>query len=83
MFEIKPHKWTEGDENCSAECYPFVNGKPVPELADCSHCEHYQGPEETCMAWFDRVRDAPLFCGPICPEFSNPIANAVLEAQDD
>ena len=55
----------------TSDFYPFVEGKPAPALADCSHCSHSR--EDTDCAKSEDV--GPLlyaFCGPICGHFSPP-----------
>lgn len=69
LIEIKPHSWIENEESYSADCYPFVEGKPEPKLADCCNCFKYREGADYCDEWKDKPEDAPLFCGPICPEF--------------
>ena len=69
--EIKPHSWRDkGGRKYHADCYPFINGNPIPAVASCSNCKLQQkGDEEYCDGWKDNPEDAPLFCGPICPKF--------------
>jgi len=74
MLEPKPHKWTERYEQHSADFYPFVDGIPRPDLADCDRCIY--GPtihDGYCDKGreIDGVKDAKLylFCGPICGYF--------------
>lgn len=69
MLEIKPHIWEEDGFNKKADCYPFVDGKPAPEIADCKFCKQDRPGNEFCNGWTENPGDAPLFCGPICPKF--------------
>lgn len=68
-IEIKPHRYRERDSQYSADFYPFIDGEPAPELADCSHCRHNPPEGEDCEP---SKSDSPLcypFCGPICGLF--------------
>ena len=76
-LEIRPHSWTERGENYSARFYPFVNGEPCPELADCENCRLYTG-AEYCDGWIEEPDNAPMFCGPICDRF-DPVPERVQQ----
>ena len=70
IVEIKPHKWKEHGRNMHANCFPFINGRPIYSIADCSCCKlQNKNEDELCNGWKDTPDDAPLFCGPICPKF--------------
>jgi len=70
MIEIKPYRLEEKGRNVYAECYPYFNDRPVPEIAHCRYCTLFNSDEnEICHGWKDAPQDAPLFCGPVCPKF--------------
>lgn len=70
-LEVLSHSWTNKDGSKSrADCYPFVNGTPCAKIASCSFCKFNNNDADYCDRWIDDKDNAPLFCGPICYEFS-------------
>ncbi|NGQ95043.1 hypothetical protein G3578_07570 [Brevibacillus sp. SYP-B805] len=69
-LEIRPHKW----DNCKADFFPFVDGEPRHDLANCCHCVHFINYETNCRK-VQEVGDEGddkiyPFCGPICGYFT-------------
>lgn len=67
---IQPHRWEEHGRKLAADFYPFVDGKPAPELATCTKCRHFvEGGD--CLPFKDPAKAATCypFCGPVCGEF--------------
>jgi hypothetical protein len=70
MIEIKPYGFEENGKKYYAECFPYIDNIPIPAIAHCQHCTHYNTDEnELCFGWKDNPQDAPLYCGPVCPKF--------------
>ena len=82
-LELKPHKWKEGDRNCAGDFFPFVDGEPKPEIANCCYCTHYvEGGD--CKKGKEVVADDKLyaFCGPVCGYFALVFGSGVIKAED-
>ena len=74
MIELKPHRWDEGEKHHRADFFPFVDGIPRHDLANCDQCVFGKTIQDgTC----DKGREVGdkkdsrlyLFCGPICGYF--------------
>ena len=68
-IKIMPHQWEESGRKHSAQCFPFVNGRPIHSIARCEYCALFKTDDDICDGWKDAPNDTPLFCGPICPRF--------------
>jgi len=69
-IEIKPHKWDEHGHHYKASFFPFVDGKPRRDLANCELCEFYI-PDGHCRKEHLIPNEKGwLFCGPICGYFA-------------
>lgn len=84
-IEIKSHSYKIGETNYRADCYPFVNNKPISSIADCSFCKKNNPEAEYCDGWIDEPENSPIFCGPICPRFDlvDSMVKLLGELQDD
>ena len=68
-LEIKPHQYKEHGQNYKADFFPFVNGKPRRDLANCELCVFYI-PDGHCRKEHLIPNEKGwLFCGPICGYF--------------
>lgn len=69
-LEIKPRRWKENGHNMAADFYPFIDGHPMPHLADCSHCKHFVEGEDCAPSKDSNEPLSYAFCGPICGVFT-------------
>ena len=80
-LELKPHRWKEDGRNCAGDFFPFVDGDPAPEIADCCYCTHFVENEDCKKAGQVGADDKLFaFCGPVCGYFALVFGSSVIEA---
>jgi hypothetical protein len=70
--ELHPYEYTKEGRHHSADFFPFVDGKPRPDLNHCSYCIFDNGTDECEKAKRITKSDDKLylFCGNICGYFT-------------
>jgi len=84
MIELRPHKWEDRGEHYSADFFPFVDGIPRYDLANCDHCIFGETIQDGLCNKAREVGDKKdsrlyLFCGPICGYFVWESQKAVVQ----